>query len=1083
MSAIDRKVLEQDVAQHDELTKKIREERDREAEKQYQAELKAYEKEQKEYEKQQKEAEEQYQKDLDRYNKELAEYNKQVALQKAEVERIPNAEKPFQERLTQLEAEKAKALAEAHESVFGKYGSQSRSDYESRVNTIMKGYQPKIEEIEKQRKYVVQEIQYSLTYPNTPLTQNVRKTAEAQGISLTAAYEKVQGAKQARSQYQKETSLQQVVTAPRYTSEQEYLISKGFTTGLRGTPTGEMTARESAIKPTTVPENIFPTMPMQATDTRRPQINVDTGQRLSGQTASPEQSIKTLSASGGYNIITKNGIETAVPTGNTILTENIRIIPARPPSKGVPTFVNPLAKQMGLTKPVPVEGSYAKPITPEQKQQAIFSFQNIKEVKDPSAVALLQFQSQLKTETAPAASVYRGILEERGLKETPLTKRIIDVYSSKPVKEYSTRAEAFGLSEAKGRKGIISDPLGAKLFDLETGEGSIRIGRMLGFKYSKGEPPNQIQGPPKPVESNYLLLNLNPPIEEKFDLVGGVRKSFDDYFQEINPQSKLNQNKFSDRSGVVEPISTLDIALVASPSGRILGVSKLLEKGIKKTPLVVKPLQRKADNFFIGRMLDSSGMKQIKGFSYEIPYKPTKRPNEIDISGGGEIIGKFSNIKSKPKAAIQSDVRLPIDKKPKPIQLDPRYKPRGRFEGGFKDLQVDRGEIIGPNTLLKKSPIPKQSDIKLPIKPKPIPIKSDPFYKPTKRPNEIDFTDKAGDIKIIKKDEMKSEVQLNLKRELKRLKKLQPEFRTKTISFEGEGKYIAGKSGRQQLLQIQKAEILTKKKLLTKRVSPVNINWIEKVEVIKTPKTGSAPITLILPQKEKKKKPYIQEPQYTTVYEIPLSTQRPQIKTMSTTKMTSKLYTPQRTIESIKYSTIQPQKSSNLQKSQPKTKMIETSRISMMDIPRSTTRQTPRQTQKFTFRTPEAPKRPARLAQPSASKLLQPVRSQFKYREPKTPRSPILGAGILLPKETKIPKSVLKKQKEKADFLGTSSETQLEGLFKREDITYGQKKIQRLLKGDVRVVSGKPRTARRTKEKKDILGFSKKNTRFFGKSF
>jgi hypothetical protein len=80
----------------------------------------------------------------------------------------------------------------------------------------------------------------------------------------------------------------------------------------------------------------------------------------------------------------------------------------------------------------------------------------------------------------------------------------------------------------------------------------------------------------------------------------------------------------------------------------------------------------------------------------------------------------------------------------------------------------------------------------------------------------------------------------------------------------------------------------------------------------------------------------------------------------------------------------------------------------------------------------------------------------------------------LLPKKPEPVRQRKTDPKEKADFLGSAPESSLVGLFKRTDITYGQKRINKLLKGDVRVVAGKPRTQRKSKEKFDVLGFSMK---------
>ena len=1304
MSAIDRKVLEQDVAQHDELTKKIREQREKEAEEQYQADLKVYEKEQKEYEKaqkeyekQQKEAEEQYQKDLDRYNRELAEYNKQVALQKAEAERIPNAEKPFKERLASLEAEKAKALAEAHESVFGKYGSQSRSDYETRVNTIMKGYQPIIEEIEKQRKYVVQEIQYSLTYPSAPLTQNVRKTAEAQGISLSAAYEKIQTGKAARQQYQKETSIQQVVTAPRYSSMQEYLFSAFTHIGPVGRSWREISAREQAIKPTTVPENIFSTMPMQATDTRRPQINVDTGQRLTGQTARPEQTIKTLSASGGFDIILKNGIETAVPTGNTILTENIRVIPARPASRGSPTLANPLAKLAALTKPVPVEGSYRKPIVVEQGTQTIFSFQNIKEVKEPSAVALLEFQSQLKTETAPAASVYKGILEESGLKETPLARRIIDFYSAKPVKEYSTRAEAFGLKEAKGRKGIISDPLGAKLFDLETGVGSFKVATLAGYQFEQGPirpeiiqtgvgfagslnkitPLSELHSTPI-IASNLFVeragsleyvvktnqLTPNPKSKNYIPRVQGPQpqkplSNFGERLQfglEMLESEQKKYAKFNDDAG--------QLLHVGFGIGKdILTGSAYLENLAWEGEAIVRKGERKTRDVFIpptafGIATEGaiSGKSPITIYSelqsYEktygkgstageiislaipLPGAKIKTPARITESATklgqkikvpqmqrffAEKIGYFEfniNLRKTQKIAeTRADEGIyGIEKKQKKLYF---------IERGFEEQRpkMDIGQVVPElksRTRTLKEPIftkipskqiiPKSgstadvpltvvefggkkkitiTDIteakKLPVAPKRIIISSPDVEFVRQRPSLkaveiskgvfeitaprkktlslLEEMEKSGYIshvatgrtasyKIIKKEKLKPKGEIierkiprpkttkEMERLLKKTKKPEenifdvverPQLTQfyETLGGLGKSTFVKDVTKTKDIIPFGSKDLerklesvgLGEKRKLQPQTRPYNFDQI-KTSIGTGGSAGKAATmsettkeniikSFVAPAPKKMTLDYLQvrsgyvprniesnisgtpyETEYTTPSYPPETVNRLKINvtpiTMSGISQVSRVResqirkTRQEEIQMAKLDTslVTKQKTETLQKQKYKLDTSLKTRLRVRQIPkvRLLTGTIPILVQPQT--------QPQMLKQPQRLQIKQKQIQIFKYTYPKRPSkrtdTPRRPRGLaLLPKETKIPKSVLKKQKEKADFLGTSAESQLEGFFKRTDITYGQKKIQRLLKGDIRVLSGKTRTARKTKEKKDLLGFSKKKSKFF----
>ena len=1056
---LNKNVLIQDTEQVSQTTKKARESRIKKDQADYDASVKQYEKDQ-------KAAEEQYQ-------KEVAEYNRKLA----EAERVEKEKGKYDAEIQRLQAEKGKALSDAHYAVWGPGGSRNRSDLGTAQNTIAQNYDMAINRVIEQKRVVQGYEEFSALYPGKPIPSSIRKSfVGSPGLSIGSIAEKYYTGKAAKEEYDRQSSMQNARAAASYTPEQTKQIQAG-SAGLLGTPTPAMKERAEAIKPT---PNII--TGKQAVETRRPLTGVKT--------------VETIY--GGQHIET-----------------------------------NPRAFVAGLIRQnVDAAGRPTDPIQGKEGTQLVYSFQNISEVKDPSAIALLEFQSQLKTQTAPSAGVYKGILQERGLKETPLTKRIIETYSSKPVKEYKTRAEAFGLSEVRGQKGIISKD-GVKLFNLQTGEGSIRIGRMLGYKYSKLQPISQVQGPPKPVESNYLLLNLNPPQKEKFDPIDEIRKSFGSYYQEINPQSKLNQNKLIDRSGSVEPINTLDIALIASPGGKIIGLGKTLEKGIIKVAPVLKPLETKVNKFLISKTGNILDAPIRKGFSYDITYKPSKRVNEIDLSDRGEVIGKYSEITARPRAATQKDVKIVSGKKTEIVKLDPTYKPRERFEGGFKDLQKDRGEIIGSNTPLSKSPIAKQSDIKLPIQTKIKPVQIDPFYKPAKRANEIDLSrddilvdftskkvklgkgrsrpsdilrgkkdkpvdedyfykpskrvneidldDSADVFKFPKKEQLKSEVQLDLKRELKRLKRTRPEFKKETLSFGGEGKYLAGKSGRQQLLQIQRQEQITKKKLITKRQTPVNLNWSEKIETTEIPKVGKVPITVIIPVKkqEQKKKPYLEQRQFVEAFEIQENKQRPRITSISTERF-GQVSTP-RLMEKIGYSTAQRTKLKTPQK------MVTPQRYVQVIQPRTNiqfSRTTTRQAQKLTQ--PSPTKFPTRLSQPVALKPKQ--RTIQVLRSSRPPRNPITITIFKEPKEK--PKNT--KQKETKSeinfFLGNVPESQISGIFKRKEITLGKESITKTRRGDVRVLAGKKRETRKESKwfegkKGDMFGFKneakKRKTKFF----
>jgi hypothetical protein len=1036
MSALDRNVLPQDQPQYQESTAKARKERD---EREYQDALTSYEKEKAEIDKQNAEIEKQNKLEQERYDKELAAYNKELAeYEKSQLpqKQYDEREKQYDDNIAKLEAEKQKLLQDAHTrwaTVEQPMGA-SRKDLAIKQNKITTQYQTKINSVVEERRITLGTMQFSMDYPDRKISTSVLRTfRDSPTFNLGSLQEKKDTAAAAKLAYDKRAGAINARNAPRYTKQQEYVIQKGFT-GLRGSPTPEMQARENLIKPT--PDIITG---QKAIKTRAPLINVKTVETIYGGKQIPTNPRSYVASLDRQNL---------TPAGKPI---KEKIIPP-----------------VGLTQTGKVQVSNLNEWNGQQTGKV--------RVSDPKIDRMIGFYGYEKTNEI--IGNYNRITTSNNL--------LIKQENKKNRIEYY-----------KYRRQQVRED-----------------------KYFKSP---KAQGPPKPKYETVVGVpgSLEYLLPKEQTQVNPITKSFEDYVKEINPQSEINQNKFKDRSGLAEPISTLDIALIASPGGRILGVGKLLERGASKIIPALKPLEKQTNKFLISKtsqFLDAGIIKKQKVFSYEVPYKPTKRPNEINLSGGGEIIGKFSNIKSRPIAAKQSDVRIPIKPKPDTVKLDPFYKPRGRFEGGFKDLQTDTGEIVGKNTPLSKSPVPKQSDVRLPVLKKINPIQRDPFYKPAKRPNEIDitrddvlteftitkirlgkgrtkpndilkgkqdkpvaedyfykpakrpneidYTDVAGDPKIIKKENLKSEVQLSLKRELKRIKRLQPEFKTRKINLEGTGQYIAGKSGRQQLLQIQKSEQITKKKLVTKRQTPVNVNWVEKTDTIETPRTESAPVVLILPKKETKKKtPYLQD--YTQTYENPLSAQRPQIKTIPSLKVENRLATPQRTSESIKYSTIQPQR---IQES---FRFAQPQRIATQPKYREAAQMKPRQNyivaqkiklvQRQKLTAPLQPKQPTRLAQPT--KLKQPVKLVFRYDSPRPQRPPRVIAGFYSDdKKKKEPKRTAQPG-EKENFLGNVSESSIIGIYNRIETTYGDKKINKLLMGDRRVSRGQRRSTPRRQKK------------------
>lgn len=105
---------------------------------------------------------------------------------------------------------------------------------------------------------------------------------------------------------------------------------------------------------------------------------------------------------------------------------------------------------------------------------------NGQEVKDKSAIRLIEFQQGLKTTKRPSPTIYKGILEESNLPVTPLATKIIDTLSSK--------GTFLGFLEPKyayGEKAKVTNPITGEFFDMQTKTGSPKIAKELGFVYSQ----------------------------------------------------------------------------------------------------------------------------------------------------------------------------------------------------------------------------------------------------------------------------------------------------------------------------------------------------------------------------------------------------------------------------------------------------------------------------------------------------------------------------------------------------------------------------------------------------------------------
>ena len=725
------------------------------------------------------------------------------------------------------------------------------------------------------------------------------------------------------------------------------------------------------------------------------------------------------------------------------------------------------------------------------------------------------------------------------------------------------------LEEAQSKKSKSGDP-----FDLLREAQSnpprqlARVG--LGVAASLTNFGQQVANPILFKEAPYLFVSKPPIIPPKEITLKGDTADTTlipvDFSEGItkprlfsSEQYQTNQKKYIEKYGL--------ISYVTGGSTLLIGVPSLLKSGgVKAMSLIKSPVRKSSNKFFekqIPNMLDSGKVRVKKApFSYNMPYSPTKRANEIKIDSYVEKIGPSTLLSKKPIAARQSDVIIKSGKEIKNIQPDSTYKPATRRN----EINLDGGgEKIGPSTLLSKKPIAaRQSDVR-PFTPKEKiqPVKLDPFYKPKKlidlsqdnklvefrgtqiklgRTNVISPKPKKSLPKIVQEEKgykpkgrfeggfkdiffsdktvpkelstfKSTKIQLGKaqsKGELFRGKQPKPveseigfkpakksknidlsqdnklvEFKNDEVKMGGTGMEV--KSGSQVTIQIQRSESITKKKLERKRQTPVNINWSEKPETILLPKTEKqptgttrSPLLVVIPRIKEKKK-YLQEQKQYFDYDV-LSDQRPQIKTIEKTIPRLSVSSVQQFKTSLSFA--QPQKLSTDVKPKTATKQRLQTTQRLTQIPRYNQIFIPRQAQKTAqvpkLSAPLTPKQPQRLAQTPKLTPIPKIKLITRTRPPKKPPRMIIPFG--LPKEEKKREVTKSLPGDKADFLGNTSETQVAGLFNRSETTYGLKKISRLRRGDKRELAGRSRSVPRKEAKfveggrKDPFGF-KDNTK------
>jgi len=1060
-----RNVLLQDAEQVSQSTQKARQTRERKEKQDYDAAVA-------EYEKDVKSAEAQYQKDL-------AEYNRQ----QAEIEKQKTQQNKYDAEIARLQAEKQKALSDAHYEVWGPGGSRNRSELNTKQNTIIKNYDSKINKAIEQKRVETGYQEFAIAYPGQVLPRNIAQTfRSSSSFSLTDLYQTKIESKAAKAEYQRQASAKSAQNiGAKMSAEYHGNISNiGYITSGLGSERG------AAVKP-------LPDAPTgkKAVETRRPLINVKTHETIYGG-IQIETNPRAFVAS-----LTRQDVDAA---GRPKTKQNeispLIVLPTPEPiqSEGRWEVIIP-GEEPRLFKTKESAEKYIQRRNPPQIQGPILQQQESVYLPAGSLEYLLSTK-QLQ----PKISISQSEQPLGPEKPRPL-ESAIQFFGDIGKKYKDIQPIAFTTGAIEEGLGII----GGTINLIE--KGKQKLGEFAPVKY-----------PIKEVKKPYTLPAS--PFEYPLDV------GYETVFQgtpltTAEKQARVRQVQIIKDEGGYRYSGKLAVTLATVPFRGIARTGEKIASGL------LKPAKKEATTFLQRRaasMLDVRA-KPSKPFSYDIPYTPTKRPNEINLSDFGERIGPATPITKKPIAARQSDVIIPKQKKIEPVKEDISYKPATRANEIKVSGIISKENVIG-KIELSKGFIP--SKIEKPLKGKlPEPVKADPLFKPAKRPNEIDLTrdtvlpsfdttrirlgrgtiqprkldvrgkkekpvdedffykpskraneidlsDFGDKIKMPKIEPEKSEVSLDLTRELKRLKRKQPEFKTEKFSFGGEGIYLSGK--RQSLVLVKRQEEITKKKLVTKRKTPLSINWSEQIQTVQIPKTGRSPLQILAPREKerKKKKAYLQEQSFAIqTFEVPLSEQRPRIKSISRADIRTefKLSSPTKVQESLKFETVQPQKIAQKTRQRTKIKTIQVSKYETIPIQRISQKQTPK------LASPLAPKAPTRLRAPQRQPLKEKPIQILRTRPPRKP--PRVVFALPPDREPEKKKSKKESKSEINFFLGNVPEAQISGVFKRKEITLGKEKIERTRRGDVRVLAGKPRKVSRKKQQYDLLGFKKGKTKFF----
>ena len=540
----------------------------------------------------------------------------------------------------------------------------------------------------------------------------------------------------------------------------------------------------------------------------------------------------------------------------------------------------------------------------------------------------------------------------------------------------------------------------------------------------------------------------------------------------IKPIAKMTVRKITP--------TLVDSSIQGSKSG--LYGSKIT---IVKSPMVIKPrAQGVMSTEQAMKMVTPKQVKIVKGDPTKVPtnkldpkYKPVTRANELDLGTGispkETIVGKI-NISAgayKPKSIIEINLEKAqaAFKKPKPVKLDSSYKPATRSN------EIDG--VVMSNTDVMKMVQPK-GGIGFPQKLKTKTtkrIQEDPYYKPAKRANEIDYTD-GGDFDNLSgsrsffKNIDAQEIRLR-KSEI-RPKKItkSPDYNLATEQFKSFQKGLEPTDiprWGSTTVKLGSGAIKNQKGFNPKSFDNLKKKRKPDTDIFKddTSKTGDdtmqtmkgGQVLLMKPQKKMVKLTSRTMTVRTTPFGQKLKPRKSQEARIISTR------SGQQTVSPMKKVIVKTEVKSKLElKQKPKlaervkAKAKQGYKLSPALVTMSSTslafaqpqKQKPKVAQRLKQATP-TPQKP-RLRQTSKPKFRVRVRPKLRQTIKPAPKPQRKRVIAFIPPydETRKKKKRSSKDANTFGFLGNTRLDNIEGLFRRSDIIYGDKRIRKQIKQD-----------------------------------